>query len=259
MDKLRGTHRLDLLRRHEMKSKLIMIMIVSIVILTLANHVAAIGDSEAEDLFSRAETMATWFTLFTPHTGDGDPLKLRYGGKEIYLNGENIETSDNGDSLPYVLVENYKNTDELEKDLETVFSHDIAERLINARYDERGAGYTHFVEYDGALYFKAWAYANNYGTRPELKFERISDGDEKTVFRASYIDVNGESRTYDYAIGTENGRRVFTSFELPQYLYYKDVLNGEIASPMTADAPVITVCALALSALAAAVVLRKKR
>ena len=119
--------------------------------------------------------------------------------------------------------------------------------------------YAHFIEYDGGLYYKAWAYASNYGTRPEISFERISEDGEKTVLRVSCTDVNGASLTYDYVYGTENGRRVFTSFELPQYLYYRDVISGEFASPLTSDAPVIAVCALALSALAAAALLLKKK
>ncbi len=221
-----------------------------------------ISDASFRHAFSRAEAMAEWFTLFMPeNSGKEDVPRLVFGGKTIYLKSGTITESDGNDgALPFALVENYKNTAELKEDLKTVFSDGIVERLLNKRYTmSDGCSYPHFVEYNGRLYYKNWAYASNYNTRPEINLKAEQTTKTKLIYSASFKDIHESDKSYDYKFELVDGRWVFTKFELPKYLYHKDVIKEDFASPMTADVPVIAVCALAVSAIAAAVIFKKKR
>ena len=242
-----------------MKKTKIIFIVIFVVILLSHNIMAAGMSNDMADEFSRAEAMATWFTLFM---SDYDAVpRLIYGDKTIYLKaGVITEEDDEDEGLPFALVENYKNIDELKNDLKTVFSDEIVDRLLNARYKmSDGYSYPHFVEYNGALYFKNWAYASNLNTRPEMKLEMIESKEKKTVLQAEFKDAHGDNQTYEYVYELMGDKWVFTKFELPKYLYYKDIVNDDFASPLTSDTPVIAVCALAISAAAAVVVLKKKR
>lgn len=221
-----------------------------------------ISDASFRYAFSRAEAMAEWFTLFMLENSKSKNVpRLVYGDKTVYLKGGTITESDGNDgALPFALVENYKNTAELKEDLKTVFSDGIVERLLNKRYTmPDGSSYPHFVEYNGRLYYKNWAYASNYNTRPEINLKAEQATKTKLIYSASFKDIHNGSQSYDYTFELVDGRWVFTKFELPKYLYHKDVIKEDFASPMTADAPVAAVCALAISSAAAIVLLKKKK
>ncbi|MBR6922460.1 MAG: hypothetical protein IKH51_09715 [Clostridia bacterium] len=84
-------------------------------------------------------------------------------------------------------------------------------------------------------------------------YEIISKTDKKIVLRVYPDKKNYPDKYYDYKFEkNDNG-----DFVLTNYICYRYILNME--NPQTSDAPVIAVCALAISAVAAAVILKKKR
>ena len=83
-------------------------------------------------------------------------------------------------------------------------------------------------------------------------YEVISRTNKTIVLRVYPDKTRYSDKYYDYKLEkNDNGAFVFTN-----YISYREILS--IENPQTADAPLIAVCAPALSALAAAVVLRKK-
>ena len=120
---------------------------------------------------------------------------------------------------------------------------------------KKGGERSRFIEHDGILYYDLYFVPFFVGDYPKKEFS-IKENTGQRVVYSMKISRYDNSAEYDYILEKQaNGSWIFT-----KYHYSNDVIISlENNNPQTSDAPLIAVCALALSALAAAVVLRKKR
>ncbi len=210
--------------------------------------------------FEKAEMMAKWFSLFSD-SHDGLTWKHDASGEELYA--EDLYDLDYSfyeeKFVCYNKIENFKNLDELRSALDEVFSENMTNSIMNRTYEHCGAEIPHFIEYNGALYFKSWAYANAYASKIDMTFKTVKQTENSMTVRAYYTDFNGNDKTYDYEYEKIDGKWVFTKFEIPAQLYWQDYFgdnNGMF--PNTSDSAVYITAGAGLIALCCAVICKKK-
>lgn len=154
----------------------------------------------------------------------------------------------------------------------TVFSDGLAEKYVSQMRSLCGSdGLPLKREIDGLIY-EFGTYGDPGGARVEdMKITETGNDEYKIHVRYRYeFDLkNGDNPPMledDLILKKIDGKLKFTSFislndkaYLSVYPQYKDRYPQEWINPQTSDAPVIAVCVLAISAVAAAVILKKKR
>ena len=210
--------------------------------------------------FEKAEMMAKWFSLFN---GSAKGIIMTFDEAENDLYAEDVYGIDYtwaGEKyLCYGKVTNYKSLAEVKSALAEVFSDEMTGKIMSRTYSEGDYKIPHFIEYNGNLYFKAWAYANAYESRINMTFKTVKQSENSMTVRAYYTDFNGNDKTYDYEYEKIDGKWVFTKFEIPAQLYWQDFFgdnNGMF--PNTSDSAVYITAAAALIALCCAAVCKKK-
>ena len=136
--------------------------------------------------------------------------------------------------------------------------------VYNLFYSGHDTGTAVFIEHSGALYFnEGRASTHLYNINKDTEsYELKEQNDRSAVLR--YYPAEDREKHYDYVFHLkDDGEYEITNYIPTSSMYYgnEDLFISRYRkdNPQTSDTPVIAVCALALSALAAAVVLRKKR
>jgi len=198
---------------------------------------SALSEDEVKELFKKAEEVAAVF----------------YGDGEYYFNADDMQEYK---FFVNDMERTYFNTkltpEQMQEFLETMFSKSAIEEM----YSYYGSnGRTRFIVRDGMVYCDCYSYIPLFvGPYPVKEFSITENTEDRVVYHMK-ISRNEYYAEYDYILEKqEDGSWIFT-----QYHYSNHVVLRLEENPQTSDASVIAVGALALSALAAAVVLRKKR
>ena len=173
-----------------------------------------------------------------------------------YDENDTRTVTSNGRECEYARLKGDVDTmQKLKEKLAVYFSQSIADYYMSVNERVRC-----IAEFDGKLYYlKGYAAQrmNDELDQSNSRIEVIGSDDGRIRFRLTVSGDMDEARSYVYELERRGGSFFFTDYVLPSEIGHNEVPGT--GNPQTSDAPLIAVCALALSALAAAVVLRKKR
>ena len=233
--------------------KIICVVTSVIMIVVLSICVTADSGKEAEELekrFYESVCIYSWF---------GSSGEMGLNGSGGFPNPESLHPSDypedfeklliteDGD-FHVVLFDECNTKEKMLAFLKTYFSSETANDLLSSDA---------FTEHNGYLYEKRGNVSLTTVEKDDIKSFSVEFTSDDTAYISVEIDRHTEDghpvrTTKHYTARRDSDNNwIFDPYQL--YLYGDDV------NPQTSDAPLIAVCALALSALAAAVVLRKKR
>ena len=260
--------------------KIIVILFISCAVLSCVCFAAAekqepLSVDDACDLIKRWEELyikyydVQYFYKYVEKQGGVNKEKALYYSRRAA-----------GDAVEYVkcddwlIIDPVGNRNEVEDLFKTVFTKEAAEKAINGSnllFKEETAYLPSVVSTRNFSPVIDYLYDSGSDLLPLSNRVRVTSiADDKVKIEFDYYMYSNENdavpkteTSYIIATETDDGYRVS---ELDELYFKTDELSDKgmrknsftADNPTTSDAPLITVCALALSALAAAVVLKKR-
>jgi hypothetical protein len=218
-----------------MKKTILSVFMMIICIVLFGVSTKALSENEIKELFDKAEEIAgTYYRDKNYEFGSDDTEQYTFfvRGKDRYYFNTKMSP------------------EQMQDLLESLFSDTVIKEIISYRGEE-----TRFIERDGTVYYDIYDFPLFVGDYPHKEFS-IKENTENRVVYSMKISRYGNSTEYDYVLEKQaDGSWIFT-----KYHYSNDVIISlERNNPKTSDAPVIAVCALAVSAAAAVVFIKKRR
>ncbi len=233
--------------------RIICVVTSVIMIVVLSICVTADSGKEAEELekrFYESVCIYSWF---------GSSGEMGLNGSGGFPNPESLHPSDYPEDFEKLLItedgdyhvvlfDECNTKEKMLAFLKTYFSSETANDLLSSDA---------FTEHNGYLYEKRGNVSLTTVNKNDIKSVIVEFTSDDTAVISVEIDrytadSNHVSKIKEYKVRRNSDNNwIFDPYEL--------YLSGDDVNPQTADAPLIAVCAPALSALAAAVVLRKKR
>ena len=225
-------------------SKLKYILIILVLCYGSVCSANAVDTEELYSILNEATSIAGWFN-------GSSSVIVEYDENDVIIGESGRE---------YAKITGEINTmQKLKEKLETYFSSEIVDYYFETNPESK-----RFIDVNGYLYYlKDFNSTAQRINRPlsssDSKLEILSSDTNYIKFRLTVEGDMGTKNSYDYVLAIKNNSYVFTNYVLPSDIGHKNVPGVGIVNPQTSDTPIITVCALAISAAAAAIFLKKRK